>query len=65
MSWGEVLFGDHLRMTQATIMKAKMKAIQPVMEDLISGMRDEQVKILGKEAVKYSSGNSGKHKSSL
>lgn len=62
MSWGEVLFGDTLRKTQSKTMKMKMKAIQPHMEDLISEMKNIQVKILGKEAVKFSSGNAGRHK---
>lgn len=62
MSWGEVMFGDYLRKSQEKTMKRKLKAIQPRMEDLISGMKEDQIKIIGKEAVKYSSGNSGKHK---
>ena len=61
MSWGEVMFGDHLRSAQSKTMKSKMRAIQPQMSDLVDLLKQEQIKILGSEAVKFSSGNS-KHK---
>ena len=54
MSWGEVKFGDDLRETQKLQLKRKRKLIQPKMEDLISRLKEEQIKILGKEAVENS-----------
>ena len=54
MSWGEVKFGDDLRETQKLQLKRKRKLIQPKMEDLINRLKEEQIKILGKEAVENS-----------
>lgn len=54
MSWGEVKFGDDLRETQKLQLKRKRKLIQPKMEDLITRLKEEQIKILGKEAVENS-----------
>jgi hypothetical protein len=62
MSWGEVSFGDFLRKSQNLRMKSKMKAIQSDMNDLIEGLKIEQIKVLGKDAIQpgKSSGNSQK-----
>jgi len=61
MSMGEVLFSDTLRTSQkkGVTTKKKIKVIQPMMEELLELLRKEQVKILGNDAVSFSSGNAG------
>lgn len=64
MSLGEVSFSDTLREVQKKSVntKKKIKLIQPMMDELLENLKKEQIKVLGKDAVLYSSGNAGSRK---
>ena len=51
MSWGEVKYGDEIRKVQKKRLKHKIKSVQKTNSELIEKLQEEQMKILGREAV--------------